>query len=86
MARLAYAHDFAVTTLPRRTMHAVVAELKAHVRRQKAMGCSELAWSVNVGGLSDDALHEAMTAMGRVGCTGAWEREGGFVAHYTLSW
>ena len=78
----ANAQDVLVITLPRRTKPTVVAELKTQVRRRKAMGSRELVWSVNVGGLSDETL----AAMARIGCVGAWERECGFVAHYTLSW
>ncbi|VXC14026.1 conserved hypothetical protein [Luteimonas sp. 9C] len=86
MARPAQAHDFAITMRPRRTLHTVVAELKAHVRRQKALGARQLAWSVNVGGLSDETLDDALAAMARVDCVGTWEREYGFVAHFTLTW
>lgn len=82
----ANAQDVLVITLPRRTKPTVVAELKTQVRRRKAMGSRELVWSVNVGGLSDETLDETLAAMARIGCVGAWERECGFVAHYTLSW
>ena len=86
MARPDNSLAFTVTAQPRRTMHIVVAELKAHVRRQKTMGRRELAWSVNVGGLDDETLDDALAAMARAGCNSAWERECGFVAHYTLTW
>lgn len=86
MAPPANAQDVLVITLPRRTKPTVVAELKTQVRRRKAMGARELAWSINVGGLSDETLDETLAAMARIGCVGAWERECGFVAHYTLTW
>ncbi|MEF3081854.1 hypothetical protein V3391_06460 [Luteimonas sp. SMYT11W] len=71
---------------PRPHAHLIVAELKTQVRRRTAAGRRDLVWSVNVGHIDDATLDEAMAAMARIGCRGSWEREFGFVAHYTLTW